>query len=117
MGLDLNLSSDLLFNLVLHDLLLIKDLESNDELGLLLSSEEHLPKLSAGERLSDFEIIDAPLFRIELLRLGLSCLILVVGLDVHHRSLRVISHLHIRFCHLRVAGCKGSSGLWLVKES
>lgn len=70
MRLNLDLSSQLMLHIALHQLLLVEHFERNNKLGLLFSCQVDMAKLSSAKRLPNFKIIDSPFFRVKLLRGG-----------------------------------------------
>ena len=67
MRLDLDLSSELVLHIGLHELLLVEHLERHDELRLLLPGEIDMAKLAPSQRLANLEVVNRPLLRTEFL--------------------------------------------------
>jgi hypothetical protein len=61
MGLNFNLSSQLMLDACFEQLRLLEDFERNNVLGSFLSCEVHGTEFPPSERLANFEIIKAPL--------------------------------------------------------
>ena len=73
MTLNLDLSPKLVLDFGLDQLLLVEHFQSNNEFGSFLSCEIDVAKLASAHWFAYFEIIDAPIFRIELTCL-MSCM-------------------------------------------
>lgn len=69
MTLNLYLSPELILDATLEELLLVEHFERNDILAALFTGEVHMAKLATPQRLSDLEVIDAPLSAVKHLRL------------------------------------------------
>lgn len=61
MRLNLNLSTQLVFDSVFAQLFLEQNLESTDKFTLLLTSEVHTSKLSVTKRFTNIKVVNAPL--------------------------------------------------------
>ena len=65
-SLNLDFAAKLLRDVIVPNLTLVEDLQSDDEFALLLSRQVHVSELAAAQRAPDLEIVDAPRLRIEL---------------------------------------------------
>ena len=84
-ALDFNLFPELVFDTPLDKLLLVKDLEGDDELRSFFSGQVYMTELSSAHRLTDFEVIDGPLLRIEFFG----------SLELGRRILDLLNLLHL----------------------
>ena len=81
----LNLSSQLVLHIWLHQLLLIENLKSNDKLALLFPRKVYVPKFPMAKRFSNLKVIDSPLFGRPLLALSfLFWIVLLIGYGSRH---------------------------------
>lgn len=60
MGLDLNLTTELMLKLVLDELVLEEDLETDDKFALLFAGQIDATKLTSAKLLADIEILETP---------------------------------------------------------
>ena len=60
MRLDLNLSSQLILDLVLLNLLFVQDFQRHNIFRIFLTSEVDVAEFTSGQGLGDFEAIDVP---------------------------------------------------------
>lgn len=88
MGLNLDLSPQLVLNMRLQQLFLVEDFEGNYELGLFLPGQVHMSKLASTQGFTDLEIIDSPLLALKFLIVRLHRFVhmsvLFVSLRSHH---------------------------------
>lgn len=67
MRLYLYLPPELVLHIRLHQLLLVEDFQSDDELGFLLSCQVNVAELPSTQGLADLEVVDGPLLGLEFL--------------------------------------------------
>ena len=70
MALNLDLSAQLMRNIIFEQLALEEDLERDNKFGFLLSGKVHMPELTSTKRSSNFKVVNRPICAIKLLGFG-----------------------------------------------